>query len=64
MMSKKEWKNTAVVCLKLLIDISLMGVGIVMNCNYIQCRMEFRIWSLRSANRNSKLYGVYYAKGW
>ena len=64
MMSKKEWKNTAMVCLKLLIDISLMGVRIVMNCNYIQYRMEFRIWSLRSANRNSNLYGVYSAKSW
>jgi hypothetical protein len=29
---------------------------IVVNCNYIQYRMEFRIWSLRTAN------GVYSLK--
>jgi len=43
--------------LKVLIDISLMGVRMAMNCNYIQYRMEFRNWSLHSANRNTKLYG-------
>lgn len=43
--------------LKVLIDISLMGVRIVMNCNCIQYRAEFRNWSLHSANRNTKLYG-------
>jgi hypothetical protein len=48
--------------LKALIDISLTGVRIVMNCNYIQYRMEFRIWSHRSVNRNTKLYGIY--SGW
>jgi hypothetical protein len=63
-MSKKEWKNTAIACLKVLIVISSMGVRMVMNCNYIQYRMEFRIWSLRNANRNPKLYGVYSAKSW
>jgi hypothetical protein len=36
MMSKKEWKNTTMACLKALIDISLMGVKISMNANYIQ----------------------------
>jgi hypothetical protein len=35
-MMSKEWKNTAMACLKVLIDISLMGVRTVMNYNCIQ----------------------------
>jgi hypothetical protein len=42
-------------CLKLLIDTPLKGVRIVINCNYIQCRMEIRIWSIHKENRNTKL---------
>ena len=51
-------------CLRVLIDSSPVSVKTVITLNYVQYRLEFRIWNLRSANRYTKLYGVYSAKSW